>query len=78
MHRRIPPMDTTTEITVRLLNDLFSKDENRINAPYSKYYDSLDQSQSKEVVSNALRRMLNENSNLKCEFGEDSFTLTAE
>ena len=71
-------MDTTTEITMRLLNDLFSKDENKINAPYSRYYDSLDQSQSKEVVSNALRRMLNENNNLKCEFDEDSFTLTAE
>lgn len=70
-------MDTTSEITNRLLNDLFSNDDNKLTASYSKYYDSLDLSQSKEVVSSALKRILNENDNAKCEFGEETFTLIA-
>lgn len=71
-------MDTTTEITMKLLNDLFSGSDNKLQASYSKYYDSLDTSQSKEVVSGALKKILHENDNVKCEFGEDSFTLVAE
>lgn len=71
-------MDTTTEIMERLLNDLFFNDDNKLHSNYSKYYDSLDASQSKEVVSGALKKILNENNNAKCEFGEDTFTLTVE
>lgn len=71
-------MDTTTEIMERLLNDLFFNDDNKLHTNYSKYYDSLDASQSKEVVSGALKKILNENNNTKCEFGEDTFTLTVE
>ena len=71
-------MDTTSEIIENLLNDLYTGDENKLTASYSKYYDSLDESQSKEVVSDALKRLLNENSNAKCEFGEDTFTLTVD
>ena len=71
-------MDTTSEIMMRLLNDLYSGDENRLTAPYSRYYDSLDASQSKEVVSGALNRILLENTNARCEFGEDTFTLVAD
>ena len=69
-------MDTTTEISERLLNDLFSNNDNKLTAEYSKYYESLDASQSKEVVSGALKKILHENDNAKCEFGEDTFTLT--
>lgn len=71
-------MDTTSEITMRILNDIFSKDGNKLQANYAKYYDSLDASQSKEVVSGALKKILNENDNAKCEFGEDTFTLVVE
>ena len=52
-------MDTTSEITAKLLNDLFSGEDNKLCASYSKYYDSLDASQSKEVVSGALKKILN-------------------
>jgi hypothetical protein len=71
-------MDTTSEIAERLLNDLFFGDKPKLQAEYSKYYDSLDSSQSKEVVSGALKKILHENDNAKCEFGEDTFTLTVE
>jgi len=71
-------MDTTSEIATKLLNDLFSGDENKLCASYSKYYDSLDASQSKEVVSGALKKILHENDNAKCEFGEDTFMLVVE
>ena len=71
-------MDTTSEITAKLLNDLFSGEDNKLCASYSKYYDSLDASQSKEVVSGALKKMLNEYDNAKCEFGEETFTLIVE
>lgn len=68
-------MDTTSEIAMRLLNDLFTNEDARLHAGYSKYYESLDASQSKEVVSGALKKLLHENDNLKCEFGEDDFSL---
>lgn len=68
-------MDTTSEIIEHLLNDLYTGDENKLTAEYSKYYESLDSSQSKEVVTTALKRLLHENDNAKCEFGEDGFTL---
>lgn len=69
-------MDTTSEIMMRLLEDLYSDDERTsLTAPYSKYYDSLVAEQSKIVVSGAIKRLLNENKNAKCKFGEDEFTL---
>lgn len=71
-------MDTTSEIAMRLLNDLFSNENNKLSTQYSKYYESLDASQSKEVVSGALKKILHENDNAKCEFGEDTFTLVVE
>lgn len=71
-------MDTTSEIAMRLLNDLFSNEDNKLNAEYSRYYESLDASQSKEVVSGALKKIMNGNDNAKCEFGEDTFTLIVE
>lgn len=71
-------MDTTSEIAMRLLNDLFSNEDNKLSTQYSKYYESLDASQSKEVVSGALKKILHENDNAKCEFGEDTFTLVVE
>ena len=71
-------MDTTSEIAMRLLNDLFSNEDNKLNAQYSKYYESLDAFQSRVVVSGALMKILNENDNAKCEFGEDTFTLVVD
>lgn len=71
-------MDTTSEIMMKLLDDLYSGDENKLTAPYSKYYDSLDTEQSKEVVKGAINRILNENANTRCEFGDDTFTLVSE
>lgn len=69
-------MDTTSEIMMRLLEDLYSDDERTsLTAPYSKYYDSLIAEQSKIVVSDAIKRLLNENKSAKCQFGEDEFTL---
>lgn len=72
-------MDTTSEIMMRLLEDLYSDDQHTtLTAPYTKYYDSLVVEQSKEVVSGALKKILHENDNAKCEFGEDTFTLTVD
>ena len=72
-------MDTTSEIMMRLLEDLYSDDEHTtLTAPYSKYYDSLIAEQSKIVVTGAIKRLLNENKNAKCQFGEEEFTLSVE
>lgn len=72
-------MDTTSEIMMRLLEDLYSNDERTtLTAPYSKYYDSLIAEQSKIVVSDAIKRLLNENKSAKCQFGEDEFTLSVD
>jgi hypothetical protein len=74
-------MDTTSEIVMRLLEDLYSGEGDgnaTITAEYSKYYDSLDSEQSKIVVSGAIKRLMNENNNVKCQFDDDTFTLIAE
>lgn len=44
---------------------------------YSMYYESLDREQSRIVVSDAIRKITLTNPEVKCEFGEDTFTLTA-
>ena len=70
-------MDTTSEIMMRLLSDLCSGDGNTLKGKYSTYYESLDKTQPKIVVSAALRKILDENKgNSSCEFGEHDFTLT--
>jgi hypothetical protein len=50
----------------------------RLEGEYSKYYESLDPEQSRTVVSDAIRKLLNENSDASCEFGDTTFILTTE
>lgn len=70
-------MDTTSEIMMRLLSDLCSGNGNTLKGKYSTYYESLDKTQPKIVVSAALRKILDENKEKSsCEFGEHEFTLT--
>ena len=70
-------MDTTSEIMMRLLSDLCSGKGNTLKGKYAKYYESLDKSQPKIVVSAAINKILDENKgNSSCEFGENEFTLT--
>ena len=68
-------MDTTSKIMMRILDDLYSGNGTRLEGEYEKYYESLDAEQSKTVVTDAIKKLLNENSEAKCEFGETGFTL---
>ena len=68
-------MDTTSKIMMRILDDLYSGNGTSLEADYMKYYESLDQEQSKIVVSNAIRKILNENTESRCEFGDTGFRL---
>ena len=67
-------MDTTTKITMQLLEDLADGD-GVLNGEYAHYYESLEEGQPKEVVSVALKRILSESKGATCEFGETGFTL---
>ena len=67
-------MDTTTAIMMLILEDLGETKNNQLTRKYSTYYESLDEDQSKTVVSNALNKIVKDN-NATCEFGEDTFTL---
>lgn len=71
-------MDTTSKIMMCILDDLYSGNGTRLEAEYSKYYESLDPEQSKTVVTDALKKLLNENSDASCDFGDTTFTLTTE
>lgn len=72
-------MDTTSEIMMRLLSDLCSGDSNTLKGKYSKYYESLDKSQPKIVVSAAIQKILDENKGKSsCQFGDEDFTLILE
>ena len=68
-------MDTTSKIMMRILDDLYSGNGTRLEGEYEKYYESLDAEQSKTVVTDAIKKLLKENSEAKCEFGETGFTL---
>ena len=68
-------MDTTSKIMMRILDDLYSGNGTRLEGEYEKYYESLDAEQSKTVVTDAIRKLLNENSEASCEFGETGFVL---
>ena len=68
-------MDTTSKIMMRILDDLYSGNGTSLEGDYMKYYESLDQEQSKIVVSNAIRKILNENTEASCEFGDTGFRL---
>lgn len=68
-------MDTTSKIMMRILDDLYSGNGTRLEGEYEKYYESLDAEQSKIVVTDAIRKLLNENLEAKCEFGETGFKL---
>lgn len=68
-------MDTTSKIMMRILDDLYSGNGTRLEGEYEKYYESLDAEQSKTVVTDAIRKLLNENAEAKCEFGESTFIL---
>ena len=68
-------MDTTSKIMMRILDDLYSGNGTRLEGEYEKYYESLDAEQSKTVVTDAIKKLLNENSEARCEFGETGFTL---
>ena len=68
-------MDTTSKIMMRILDDLYSGNGTRLEGEYEKYYESLDAEQSKTVVTDAIKKLLNENSEARCEFGEIGFTL---
>lgn len=69
-------MDTTTKIIMRILNDACQSENGILMANYASYYESLDANQSKTVVSDAIKKLVKENGNASCDFGEDSFTLT--
>ena len=70
-------MDTTSRITMQLLEDLCSGDNPKLTAEYQQYYESLDESQTKEVVSFAIKKLIDENNGkFACEFGDTSFTLS--
>ena len=68
-------MDTTSKIMMRILDDLYSGNGTRLEGEYENYYESLDAEQSKTVVTDAIKKLLNENSEAKCEFGETGFKL---
>lgn len=68
-------MDTTTEIMMRILDDLYSGNGTRLQGEYEKYYESLDQEQSKTVVTDAIKKILNEDKHANCEFGDTGFDL---
>ena len=68
-------MDTTSKIMMRILDDLYSGNGTRLEGEYEKYYESLDAEQSKIVVTDAIRKLLNENLEAKSEFGETGFKL---
>jgi hypothetical protein len=68
-------MDTTSKIMMRILEDLYSGNGTIIEGEYEKYYESLDAGQSKTVVTDAIRKLLNENAGAKCDFGETGFKL---
>lgn len=70
-------MDTTSEIMMRLLSDLCSGNDNTLKGKYSTYYESLDKTQPKIVVSAAINKLLDENKGKSsCKFGDTTFTLT--
>ena len=68
-------MDTTGKIMMRILDDLYSGNGTRLEGEYDKYYESLDPEQSKTVVTDAIKKLLKENSEASCEFGESGFKL---
>lgn len=70
-------MDTTTKIMLHIMDDLAFSEDNTLEAEYTRYYESLDPSQSKEVVSGAIRKIL-ENGREKghCEYGDTTFKLS--
>jgi len=68
-------MDTTTKIMMKILEDMYSNGKSSLHANYSDYYESLDETQPKIVVSDAIKKILSESSNATCEFGEDDFFL---
>ena len=68
-------MDTTTEIMMRILDDLYGGNGTHLTGEYSKYYESLDLEQSKTVVTDAIRKILNEDKHANCEFGDTGFDL---
>ena len=70
-------MDTTSKIMMHILDDLYLGDGTRLEGEYSKYYESLDQEQSRAVVTDAIKKLLKENSDATCDFGETTFTLKA-
>ena len=70
-------MDTTTRIKMKILEDLYSREQAELKAKYSKYYESLDKSQPKIVVTDVLNKLLKESGDkLKCYFNEDGFVLS--
>ena len=68
-------MDTTSKIMMRILDDLYSGNGTRLEGEYEKYYESLDAEQSKTVVTDAIKKLLKENTEASCEFGETGFKL---
>jgi hypothetical protein len=68
-------MDTTSKIMMRILDDLYSGNGTRLEGEYENYYESLDAEQSKTVVTDAIRKLLKENAEASCEFGETGFKL---
>lgn len=68
-------MDTTSKIMMRILDDLYSGNGTCLEGEYEKYYESLDPEQSKTVVTDAIKKLLKENSEATCEFGESGFKL---
>ena len=69
-------MDTSTKIIMRLQDDLYSSDKYSITETYDKYYESLDKNQSRIVVTDAIKRILDCDSNAECQFNETTFTLS--
>ena len=69
-------MDTSTKIIMRLQDDLYSSDTYSITETYDKYYESLDKNQSRIVVTDAIKRILDCDSNAKCQCNETTFTLS--
>ena len=70
-------MDTTTKIMLHIMDDLAFSVDNTIEAEYTRYYESLDKEQSKEVVKGAIKKIL-ENGREKghCEYGDTIFKLS--
>ncbi len=71
-------MDTTTEIMMRILDDLYGGNRTHLTGEYSKYYESLDPEQSKIVVTDAIKKIMNEDSHANCDFGNTEFNLWVE